>query len=85
MPLSFFTSYYGMNVVELTGEEKNTNQADVWKVMGPFSAAIIFGLMGTAFVMYRRTRTQLRRRRKARRSKGQEPEPKKVEPRREFV
>jgi Mg2+ and Co2+ transporter CorA len=74
LPLSFFTSYFGMNVVEFTGEEGNTNQPEVWKVMGPASAAIILGLLGAAFVMYKRTRTQLRTNRKARRKERKENE-----------
>jgi len=35
-----------MNVVELTGEEGNTSQGAVWKVMGPISFAISIGLLG---------------------------------------
>jgi predicted histidine transporter YuiF (NhaC family) len=58
-----------MNVVEFTGDDGNTNQAQVWKVMGPLSAAIIVGLLGSAFVMYKRSRTQMRKQRKERRNK----------------
>ena len=56
MPLSFFTSYYGMNVTEITGESGNTPHAAVWRVMGPISGTIIVGLLGTAFYLYKRTK-----------------------------
>ncbi|KAH6885412.1 hypothetical protein B0T10DRAFT_577100 [Thelonectria olida] len=64
LPLSFFTSYYGMNVVELTGEQGNTNQGAVWRVMGPSSAGIIVALLIAAFFMYDRTRKKQERRKK---------------------
>ncbi|KAF2685607.1 hypothetical protein K458DRAFT_387567 [Lentithecium fluviatile CBS 122367] len=52
LPLSFFTSYYGMNVRQLTGEEGNTSVGEVWKVMGPISFAIIVSLLGYAAMLY---------------------------------
>ncbi|KAF5005374.1 hypothetical protein FDECE_8186 [Fusarium decemcellulare] len=69
LPLSFFTSYYGMNVVELTGEKENTNQVAVWRVMGPISGAIIVGLLLAAFFMYQRTRKEQRARKERRKEK----------------
>ncbi|OAK95030.1 hypothetical protein IQ06DRAFT_63520 [Phaeosphaeriaceae sp. SRC1lsM3a] len=69
-PLSFFTSYYGMNVREFTGEQGNTNQGEVWKVMGQISAFIIIGLLSGAWYLYRDTQRQQRARRKARRNVG---------------
>lgn len=55
-----------MNVVEFTGEEGNTNQGNVWKVMGPISGAIIVGLLGCAFFMYKSTRQEQIKRKQAR-------------------
>lgn len=52
-----------MNVTELTGEEGNTAQAAVWKIMGPISGTVILGLLGAAFYMYKRTRRQQEARR----------------------
>ena len=45
-----------MNVREFTGDTGNTNQRALWKVIGPISAAIIFGLLGGAWYMYERTK-----------------------------
>lgn len=56
LPLSFFTSYFGMNVTEITGEEGNMMHGAVWRVMGPISGTVIVGLLGAAFYLYRRTR-----------------------------
>lgn len=52
LPLSFFTSYFGMNVVEFTGESGNTNQKEVWKVTGPASSGIIAILLIIAWMLY---------------------------------
>jgi len=41
-----------MNVREFTGDEGNTTQPAVWKVMGPISFAIIFILLGYAVMLY---------------------------------
>ncbi|CAN9267752.1 unnamed protein product [Alternaria alternata] len=39
LPLSFFTSYFGQNVKELTGDENNPNSWDLWRVasMSPWN------------------------------------------------
>jgi len=50
LPLSFFTSYFGMNVVEFTGDQGNTNQGEVWKIMGPISFGITFSLLGIGWL-----------------------------------
>ncbi|KAH9907232.1 hypothetical protein F4778DRAFT_721108 [Xylariomycetidae sp. FL2044] len=68
LPLSFFTSYYGMNIVELTGEAGNTTQGAVWTVMGPISGAVITGLLGTALYMYKETRRKQSERRRDKRN-----------------
>lgn len=59
-----------MNVREFTGEQGNTNQGEVWKVMGQISAFIIIGLLSGAWYLYRDTQRQQRARRKARRNVG---------------
>ena len=54
-----------MNVREFTGDAGNTNQQAVWTVMGPMSAAIIVGLLGGAWYMYKQTeKAQLKRKQK---------------------
>ncbi|KAH7066089.1 hypothetical protein BKA63DRAFT_155094 [Paraphoma chrysanthemicola] len=68
-PLSFFTSYFGMNVREFTGDVGNTNQQRVWTVMGPISVAIIVGLLGGAYVMYKQTRNEQDKRKAKRRAR----------------
>lgn len=40
-PLSFFTSYFGMNVVELTGDKENIKMGEVWIYTGPLTVAIV--------------------------------------------
>ena len=47
-----------MNVREFTGEPGNTDQRAVWAVMGPLSSAIIIGLLGGAWYMYRETQAK---------------------------
>lgn len=69
-PLSFFTSYYGMNVREFTGDKGNTNQRAVWRVMGPISVAIILGLLGGARYMYKQTQKEQNKRKAKRKAKG---------------
>ncbi|KAL6412243.1 hypothetical protein AUP68_04626 [Ilyonectria robusta] len=34
LPLSFFTSYFGQNVSEITGDDQNPRSADLWKIGG---------------------------------------------------
>ncbi|KAK4103317.1 hypothetical protein N658DRAFT_308880 [Parathielavia hyrcaniae] len=41
LPLSFFSSYFGQNVSEITGDDKNPRSADLWKIGGPLSVAVI--------------------------------------------
>ncbi|CAN9455834.1 unnamed protein product [Alternaria sp. RS040] len=61
-PLSFFTSYYGMNVREFTGDAANTNQQAVWKAMGPFSGVIILGLLGGAWYIIQQAKKKQHKR-----------------------
>src|SRR6266511_5059015 len=58
LPLSFFTSYFGMNVREFTGQPGNTSQLVFWRVSGPISAAIVLLALLVAF--NRRVRGTLR-------------------------
>jgi Mg2+ and Co2+ transporter CorA len=37
LPLSFFTSYFGMNVIEQTGQTGDQQLSHVWIVMGMHS------------------------------------------------
>ena len=41
LPLSFFTSYFGMNVVEFTGQSGNTSVYTFWRYGGSLSAATV--------------------------------------------
>ncbi|KAF3000070.1 hypothetical protein E8E13_001661 [Curvularia kusanoi] len=53
LPLSFFTSYFGQNVSELTGDEKNPSSAELWRIAGPISVVVIlFALLVAYFIMY---------------------------------
>ncbi|RYO54925.1 hypothetical protein AA0116_g9317 [Alternaria tenuissima] len=61
-PLSFFTSYYGMNVREFSGDAANTNQQAVWKAMGPFSGVIILGLLGGAWYIIQQAKKKQHKR-----------------------
>ncbi|KAK3384848.1 hypothetical protein B0H63DRAFT_172340 [Podospora didyma] len=67
LSLPFFTSYFGMNVKEFTGDEGNTDQRFIWTIMGPLPGAVIAGLLGVAFYMYRKTRTKHMMRKRNRR------------------
>ncbi|KAI8169573.1 hypothetical protein K4K49_003770 [Colletotrichum sp. SAR 10_70] len=47
LPLSFFVSYFGQNVSELTGDAQNPTSGQVWKI------AVILGSLAVAFfIMY---------------------------------
>ena len=37
LPLSFFTSYFGQNVREITGDDKNHSTWDLWRVASTLS------------------------------------------------
>ncbi|KAJ6006294.1 hypothetical protein N7451_004238 [Penicillium sp. IBT 35674x] len=50
LPLSFFTSYFGQNVSEITGDSSNPSSWDLWRVGMPISLVIIFGALGIAFL-----------------------------------
>ncbi|KAL8306382.1 hypothetical protein RB597_003090 [Gaeumannomyces tritici] len=50
LPLSFFTSFFGQNVSEITGDPKNPSTADLWKYGGPISAGLI--VIALAFGFY---------------------------------
>ncbi|KAL8389460.1 hypothetical protein RB595_008863 [Gaeumannomyces hyphopodioides] len=46
LPLSFFTSFFGQNVSEITGVSSNPSTADLWKYGGPISAGLIVFALG---------------------------------------
>ncbi|KLU82794.1 hypothetical protein MAPG_01862 [Magnaporthiopsis poae ATCC 64411] len=46
LPLSFFTSFFGQNVSDITGDPRNPSTADLWKIGGPISAAVIVFALG---------------------------------------
>ncbi|CAI9633059.1 unnamed protein product [Alternaria burnsii] len=41
LPLSFFTSYFGQNVRELTGDEANPSTWQLWRVATPITVVVI--------------------------------------------
>ncbi|KAG9191414.1 hypothetical protein G6011_09502 [Alternaria panax] len=41
LPLSFFTSYFGQNIKELTGDEDNPSTWDLWRVATPITIVVI--------------------------------------------
>ncbi|KAF2822899.1 hypothetical protein CC86DRAFT_469513 [Ophiobolus disseminans] len=41
LPLSFFTSYFGQNVSELTGEANNPKSWDLWRTATPVTVVIV--------------------------------------------
>lgn len=47
LPLSFFTSYYGMNLQGITSTDKD--ETYFWKVCGSISVVIIFVVTTSAF------------------------------------
>jgi hypothetical protein len=57
LPLSFFTSYYGM-VAGLAGSSSNPTLGQVWKTMGAASGTIIIVLLTLAWWVYQHGRTQ---------------------------
>ncbi|EEU37071.1 uncharacterized protein NECHADRAFT_86622 [Fusarium vanettenii 77-13-4] len=53
LPLSFFTSYFGQNVSEITGDANNPTSGELWKIAGPISVVvIIFALLVAFFIMF---------------------------------
>ncbi|KAH6989299.1 hypothetical protein BKA56DRAFT_575472 [Ilyonectria sp. MPI-CAGE-AT-0026] len=49
LPLSFFTSYFGQNVSEITGDDQNPTGADLWMIGGPISVAVILSALLIAY------------------------------------
>ncbi|KAI0528046.1 hypothetical protein F5B22DRAFT_16968 [Xylaria bambusicola] len=41
LPLSFFTSYFGQNVSDITGDDDNPTSLELWRYGAPISVAII--------------------------------------------
>ncbi|KAF6822220.1 ankyrin repeat protein [Colletotrichum plurivorum] len=55
LPLSFFTSYFGQNISELTVDPLNPTAAELWKTATPISVVVIFLLLLVAlFIVYPR-------------------------------
>ncbi|CAN9264589.1 unnamed protein product [Alternaria alternata] len=53
LPLSFFTSYFGQNVKELTGDENNPTSWDLWRVATPITVVVIVVALLVAFYITR--------------------------------
>ncbi|KAF4811109.1 hypothetical protein CGCSCA5_v010042 [Colletotrichum siamense] len=51
IPLSFFVSYFGQNVSELTGDSQNPTSGQVWKIAAPISAVVIVFALAVSFVI----------------------------------
>ncbi|CAN9154652.1 unnamed protein product [Alternaria alternata] len=51
--LSFFTSYFGQNVKELTGDENNPTSWDLWRVATPITVVVIVVALLVAFYITR--------------------------------
>ncbi|KAF4421316.1 hypothetical protein CFRS1_v011490 [Colletotrichum fructicola] len=51
LPLSFFVSYFGQNVSELTGDSQNPTSGQVWKIAAPISAVVIVFALAVSFVI----------------------------------
>ncbi|CAM1504717.1 Fc.00g023080.m01.CDS01 [Cosmosporella sp. VM-42] len=49
LPLSFFSSYFGQNVSEISGDDKNPTSGDLWKIGGPISVAVILCALLVAY------------------------------------
>ncbi|KAL1798009.1 hypothetical protein ACET3X_004615 [Alternaria dauci] len=41
LPLSFFTSYFGQNVKEFTGDEKNPSSWHLWRIAMPITVVVV--------------------------------------------
>ncbi|KAH8802516.1 hypothetical protein F5884DRAFT_473742 [Xylogone sp. PMI_703] len=53
LPLSFFTSYFGQNVSEITGSNQNPTTWDLWRIGTPITVVIIVSALFIAFcIMY---------------------------------
>ncbi|KAB2109097.1 hypothetical protein AG0111_0g2554 [Alternaria gaisen] len=53
LPLSFFTSYFGQNVKELTGDENNPSSWHLWRVATPITVVIIVVALLIAYYITR--------------------------------
>lgn len=40
LPLSFFTSYFGQNISDVTGDEKNPTSEELWRYGGMMTTVI---------------------------------------------
>ncbi|SPO01882.1 uncharacterized protein DNG_04555 [Cephalotrichum gorgonifer] len=49
LPLSFFTSYFGQNVSEITGDNQNPTSAELWKIGGPITVTVVFCALLVAY------------------------------------
>lgn len=53
LPLSFFTSYFGQNVQELTGDENNPTSWHLWRVATPITVVVIVVALLVAYYITR--------------------------------
>ncbi|KAF2261024.1 hypothetical protein CC78DRAFT_561920 [Lojkania enalia] len=53
LPLSFFTSYFGQNVSDITRDDNNPKAIELWRIAGPISVVVIlFALLVAYFIMF---------------------------------
>ncbi|KAK1752472.1 hypothetical protein QBC47DRAFT_58418 [Echria macrotheca] len=53
LPLSFFTSYFGQNISEMTGDSKNPKAGELWKIGAPISVVVILIALSVAYCIMR--------------------------------
>ncbi|PSN60019.1 hypothetical protein BS50DRAFT_536441 [Corynespora cassiicola Philippines] len=58
VPLSFFTSYYGQNIADLTGDDRNPTAGEVWTVAAPISVLVIACAFLVVYYIFPRTRAR---------------------------
>ncbi|RYO95467.1 hypothetical protein DL762_000029 [Monosporascus cannonballus] len=49
LPLSFFTSYFGQNVSEITGDQRNPTTWNLWRIATPIIVVVIFSALLIAY------------------------------------
>ncbi|KAH6856234.1 hypothetical protein B0I37DRAFT_72003 [Chaetomium sp. MPI-CAGE-AT-0009] len=51
LPLSFFTSYFGQNVSDITGDDKNPSSRELWQYGAPISVVVILSALLVAYLI----------------------------------
>ncbi|KAK3294459.1 uncharacterized protein B0H64DRAFT_188360 [Chaetomium fimeti] len=49
LPLSFFTSYFGQNISDITGDDKNPSSQELWRYGAPISVVVILSALLVAY------------------------------------